>query len=347
MLEGIEIETATPERILRTGLGFWAPKTLLSAVELGVFTGLAQGPQSLAELSRRVGLHPRSAADFLDALVALGFLVKHGNGTGLNYTNTPDADQFLDRNKDSYVGGLLEMANTRLYRFWGNLTEGLRTGEPQNEIHDGGLDAFSRSENLDAETFRGFVQAMTGLSLGSAHALAQIFPWDRYHTFADVGTAQGGLPVVLARAYPHLCGIGVDLPKVQSIFEEYVGRNGLRDRIQWHAADIWSDPFPPADVIVLGHMLHGWGLERKKMLLQKAFDGVPAGGAVLVYDAIIDDQRQQNAFGLLFSLNMLIETREGAEYTSAECQGWMRDIGFSSTCFKPLVGSESVVVGIK
>jgi hypothetical protein len=238
------------------------------------------------------------------------------------------------------------MANTRLYRFWGNLTEGLRTGEPQNEIRDGGLDPFSRSD-LGAETFRGFIQAMTGLSMGSALALAQTFPWERYHTFADVGTAQGGLPVVLVKAHPHLRGIGVDLPKVQSIFEQYVRRHGVQDRIEWRCADIWSEPFPRAEVIILGHMLHGWGLERKKVLLQKAFDAVPGGGAVLAYDAIVDDQRRENAFGLLFSLNMLIENREGAEYTGAECQAWMRDIGFSSTHVEPLVGSESVVVGIK
>jgi O-methyltransferase domain/Dimerisation domain len=339
-------ETATPERILQTGLGFWGSKTLLSAVELGVFTELSQRPQSLEALSQRLALHPRSAADFLDALVALGFLYKRSDGNGLHYTNTPDTDLFLDRNKDSYVGGLLEMANSRLFRFWANLTDGLHTGEPQNEIRDGGLDPFSRSD-LDPKTFRGFIQAMTGLSMGSARAIAEIFPWERYHTFADVGTAQGGLPVVLVRAHPHLRGIGVDLPKVQSIFEEYVGRHGLQDRIQWCAADIWTEPFPQAEVIVLGHMLHGWGLERKRALLQKAFDALPSGGAVLAYDAIIDDQRQENAFGLLFSLNMLIENREGAEYTSAECQAWMRDIGFLSTYVKPLVGSESVVVGIK
>jgi hypothetical protein len=339
-------ETATPERILQTSLGFWASKTLLSAVELGVFTELAQRPRPLAELSQRLDLHPRSAADFLDALVALGFLHKRGDRTGPEYLNTLETDLFLDRNKESYIGGFLEMANSRLYPFWGNLTEGLRTGEPQNEIRNGGLDPFSRSD-LDPETFRGFIQAMTGLSLNSAQALARIFPWDRYHTFADVGTAQGGLPVVLVKAHPHLRGTGVDLPKVASIFEEYVRCNGLQDRIQWHAADIWSDPFPAVDVIVLGHMLHGWGLERKKVLLQKAFDAVPAGGAVLAYDFILDDQRQENAFGLLSSLNMLIENREGAEYTSAECQTWMRAIGYSSTYVKPLGGSESVVVGIR
>jgi O-methyltransferase/methyltransferase family protein len=339
-------ETATPERILQTGLGFWASKTLLSAVEIGVFTELARRPQSLTELSHALALHPRSAADFLDALVALRFLQKQGEGNGLKYTNTPDAALFLDRNKDSYVGGMLEMANMRLYPFWANLTEALRTGEPQNEIRDGGLDPFSRSD-LDNETFRGFIQAMTGLSMGSARALAHTFAWERYHTFADVGTAQGGLPVVLVEAHPHLRGIGVDLPKVQSIFEEYVRRHELQDRIQWCARDIWSEPFPQADVIVLGHMLHGWGLERKKVLLQKAFDALPVGGAVLAYDAVIDDQRRENAFGLLFSLNMLIENREGAEYTGAECEAWMRDIGFSSTYVKPLVGAESVVVGVR
>jgi hypothetical protein len=337
-------DTPTPERILETGLGFWASKTLLSAVELGVFTELAQRPQSLAELSQQLALHPRSAADFLDALVALGLLLKQGEGNC--YANTPETDLFLDRGKASYVGGMLEMANSRLYRYWGNLTEGLRTGEPQNEIKDGGLDPFAGTA-LDDDRFRGFMQAMTGLSMGAAVALAESFPWNRYRTFADIGTAQGGLPVVLAKAHPHLQGIGVDLPKVQSIFEEYVRGQGLQDRIQWHAADIWSEPFPRVDVIVLGHMLHGWGLERKKVLLHKAYDALPDGGAVLAYDAIIDDQRRQNAFGLLFSLNMLIENREGAEYTGAECQDWMRDIGFTTTYVKPLVGSDSVVVGIK
>jgi hypothetical protein len=162
-----------------------------------------------------------------------------------------------------------------------------------------------------------------------------------------VGTAEGGLPVELAKAHPHLHGIGIDLPNVRPIFEEYVQAHALQNRITWQAADIWSDPFPAADVVVLGHMLHGWGLERKKVLLQKAYDAVPAGGAVLAYDAIIDDERRENAFGLLFSLNMLIENQEGAEYTGGDCQGWMRAVGFRDTYVEPLVGPDSMVVGIK
>ena len=166
--------TLTAERILGTGFGFWASKTLLSAIELGLFTELAREPRSLSELRQQLGLHPRSAADFMDALVALGFVEKSADGSV--YCNTPDTDFFLDREKPSYIGGLLEMANSRLYRYWGNLTDGLRTGEPQNEIKDGGLDLFSAMA-LNPERLRGFMRAMTGLSIEAAVAIARQFPW--------------------------------------------------------------------------------------------------------------------------------------------------------------------------
>ena len=125
---------ATVDQLMQVGLGFWASKTLLSAVEIGLFTELARGPQDLETLRRNLRLHSRSAGDFLDALVALGFLHRT-NGT---YHNTPTTDQFLDRRKESYLGGLFEMANARLYGHWGNLTEALRTGEPQNEVKHAG-----------------------------------------------------------------------------------------------------------------------------------------------------------------------------------------------------------------
>jgi hypothetical protein len=332
----------TPDAILELGFAFWGSKTLLSAVELGLFTELGNGPRSLGDLTRRLGLHPRSARDFLDALVALRFLEKEGD----DYANTAETALFLDRTTPTYIGGMLEMANSRLYRYWGSLTEGLRTGEPQNELKEGGLDLFSAMA-LDPDRLRGFMQAMTGLSLGSATALARQFPWERYQTFADVGTAQGGLPVVLAQAHPHLRGIGVDLPNVRPIFEGYIRDHRLQERLRWQTADIWRDPFPPADVVVLGHMLHGWGVERKQQLLQKAHEAVPERGAVIAYDAIVDDQRRENAFGLLFSLNMLIENQEGGEYTAADCQHWMREAGFAETYAAPLVGAESMVVGFK
>jgi hypothetical protein len=326
---------------MQLGVGFWGSKTLLSAVELGLFTELAKGSLDAGALSQRLGLHQRSSRDFLDALVALGMLQRIGD----QYSNTPETDRFLDRTKPSYIGGLLEMANARLYPFWGSLTEGLRTGQPQNEIKSG-RDAFEVLYQ-DPVRLRMFLQAMTGLSMGASVAIAQKFPWDQYQTFIDIGGAQGGLPVQVALAHAHLSGGSFDLPAVGPIFEEYVHSFGLDERLRFHPGDFFVDPLPPADVLIMGHILHDWNLEEKRLLLTKAYEALPRDGALIVYEAVIDDDRRQNAVGLLTSLNMLIETTGGFDYTGADCSGWMRDAGFRETRVEHLVGPDSMVVGIK
>lgn len=336
------MSTATPEHIMQVGLGFWASKTLLSAVELGVFSTLANAPADLPTLQGKLALHPRSARDFLDALVALK-LLERDNGI---YSNTEEADLFLDRTKPSYIGGVLEMANARLYGFWGSLTEALRTGEVQNESKGGGQDPFT-AMYADPKLLRGFLGAMSGISAGAAHAIAAKFSWRDYKTFMDLGSAQGMVPATLAGAHPHLTGIGFDLPPVKPVFEEFIAHRGVSDRVRFHAGSFFEDPLPKADVIIMGHILHDWDLAQKKMLLGKVFDALPNGGAVIVYDAVIDDDRRKNAFGLLMSLNMLIETPGGFDYTGADCQAWMREAGFSKTQVEPLVGPDSMVIGLK
>jgi hypothetical protein len=333
------VNASTPDHILQLGLGFWASKTLLSAIELGVFSTLAQAPADLPTLQIKLGLHQRSARDFLDALVALK-LLERTNGI---YRNTADTDLFLDRAKPSYVGGLLEMANSRLYGFWGSLTEALRTGKIQNEGKHG--DDFFGAIYSEPERLRGFLGAMSGLSIGAAHAIAAKFDWKNCKTFMDVGAAQGMVPVTLARTHIHLSGIGFDLPQVQPVFEDFVAEHALSDRLRFQAGDFFKDALPKVDVIVMGHILHDWDLPQKKLLLSKAFDALPKGGAIIVYDPILDDDRRENTFGLLASLNMLIETQGGFEYTGAECQTWMRDVGFSATRVEHLVGPHSMVIG--
>ena len=335
--------TVAPDHIMQLGLGFWASKTLLSAVELGLFTELAKGPMTAEEIGGRLNLHPRSLRDFLDALVALRVLERDAAG---RYANTPESDTFLDRTKPSYVGGMLEMANARLYGFWGSLTEGLRTGRPQNEAKSGGSGLFE-ALYAEPERLKNFLSAMTGLSLGAARAIAEKFPWSDYKTFVDVGGAQGGVPVQLALAHPHLTGGEFDLPGVGPVFEEYVARHGLSDRLRFHAGNFFDEPLPQADVLVMGHILHDWNLEEKRVLLKKAYDALPEGGALIVFEALIDDERRENSFGLLMSLNMLIETPGGFDYTGADCSQWMREAGFSRTRVEPLVGPDSMVIGIK
>jgi hypothetical protein len=336
------VSATTPEHIMQVGLGFWASKALLSAVELGVFSTLTDAPADLPTLQRKLALHHRSARDFLDALVALK-LLERDNGI---YSNTEDTDQFLDRAKPSYIGGILEMANARLYGFWGSLTEALRTGELQNESKGGGENLFAELY-ADPEQLRGFLSAMSGVSAGAAQAIATNFPWSDYKTFMDLGSAQGMVPATLAGAHPHLSGIGFDLPPVKPVFEEFIAQRGVADRVRFQGGSFFEDPLPKVDVIVMGHILHDWDLAQKKMLLGKVFDALPRGGAVVVYDAIIDDDRRKNAFGLLMSLNMLIETPGGFDYTGEDCQAWMREAGFSKTRVEPLVGPDSMVIGLK
>ena len=330
-----------PDAIMQLGLGFWGSKVLLSAVELGVFTQLAKGPLDVEALRTQLGLHPRSARDFFDALVALGMLERRGQ----KYANTDAADLFLDRAKPSYLGGILEMANARLYKFWGSLTEGLRSGQPQNEAKEGGN--FFTALYADPVKLEGFLKAMTGLSLGAGRVIAKKFPWKQHRTFVDVGCAQGGVPAQVALAHSHLTGGGMDLPVVQPIFEAYVRDQGLAGRLKFHPGDFFKDSLPNADVIIMGHILHDWDRDEKYMLLKKAYEALPKGGALIVHESLIDDERRTNALGLLMSLNMLIETPGGFDFTGADCRKWMNEVGFRKTRVEPLVGPDSMVVGVK
>ena len=330
-----------PDRIMELGFGYWGSKALLTAVELKLFGALSEaGSLDAAQLRERLGLHPRSARDFFDALVALGMLDR----TDGRYSNTAETDLFLDPAKPTYMGGILEMSSIRLYAFWGSLTEGLRTGQPQSEVKTGG--EFFETLYADPEKLAQFTAAMSGLSRTTGEAIAARFPWRDYGSVIDIGCAQGAVPVAIAAAHDHLTGGGFDLPPVEPIFNSYVATFGLADRLVFTPGNFFTDPLPRADVLVMGHILHDWELDQKRVLLQKAYDALPIGGALIVHEAIIDDERRHNAFGLLMSLNMLIEGL-GFDFTGADCRGWMADAGFSKSYVEHLAGADSMVVGIK
>jgi O-methyltransferase domain/Dimerisation domain len=332
----------THDRIIQLAMGFWASKVLLSAVELGIFGALNDGPLELRALRTRTGLHARAAHDFFDALVALGLLQRDDSG---RYSNTAETDLYLNPARVGYIGGIVEMFNARLYGFWGSLTEALRTGEPQNEAKRGG-DLFANLYT-DPARLEGFMRAMTGMSLPVAQALSRAFPWENIHTVVDVGTAQGCVPVQLALAHPHLTGGGFDLPAVGPIFSRFVASHGLADRLQFFPGDFLAGELPRADVLVMGLILHDWDLPTKCLLLEKAYAALEKGGSLIVYELLIDDERRLHLPGLLMSLNMLIETRGGFDYTAADCIGWMNAAGFSATRVLPLAGPHRAVIATK
>jgi hypothetical protein len=271
----------------------------------------------------------------------MGLLTRDHKG---QYGNTEESDRYLDQEKPTYLGASFDQYNRREYALWGSLTQSLRTGNPAAETH--GQDHFG-SLYADAARFRTFVTAMTSGSLLAAQGIAHQFPWKDYETLSDGGTAQGCLPVQVALAHPHVRAVGFDLPALRSAFEEYTVERKVADRLSFVGGDFFKDPLPVADVIVFGRVLHNWDLETKKMLLAKAYQAIPTGGAVVVYDLLIDDDRRASRAGLLSSLNMLLWTKGGFGYTAADCAGWLSSVGFAKTSVRELPGGNSMIIGEK
>jgi hypothetical protein len=338
--------TLSPARIMDVGMGFWPAKTLLSALELGLFTTLGGSAMTGGELQRALGLHARANPDFFDALVALRFLERDGDGPAGRYRNTLETATFLDRNSPEFMGGFLEMCSVRLYRFWGDLSEGLRTGSPQNEIKHTGAPMFaelySKPERLEQ-----FMDAMAGISAGNFRAFAERFDFSRYHTLCDVGGATGQLSMFVAKWHAHMTCVSGDLPEATRIAEQRITAAGLSTRVTARAIDFFRDPLPKADVITMGMILHDWNLEKKMHLIQAAYDALPAGGAFVVIENLIDDARRENAFGLMMSLNMLVEFGDAFDFTGADFKEWCRQVGFRTFEVIPLGGPASAGVAYK
>ena len=335
-----------PSHIMQVGMGFWPSKTVLSAVELELFTQLGAEAMSGEEIGDRLGLHQRAIYDFLDGLVALELLDRDGDGTEARYRNTTQTAAFLDKRSPTYLGGILEMSNARLYRFWGDLTEALQTGEPQNEVKHTGRAMFEELYS-DPARLEQFMAAMQGISLGNFHALAETFDFSKYETVCDVGGATGQLCTILAERHPQLRCISYDLPVVAPIAERHIAAAGLTDRVATASGDFFADPLPRADVITMGLILHDWNLDRKMQLIRSAYEALSDGGALIIIENLIDDARRENVFGLMMSLNMLIEFGDAFDFTGSDFAGWCREAGFKDVEILPLTGPGSAGIAYK
>jgi precorrin-6B methylase 2 len=336
----------SPEQILQIGFGFLASKTLLSAVELDLFSTLGSGSMTCAEVAERTGLHVRGRADFLDALVSLGLLARDGDGDQACYGNTTDTAAFLDRASPAYIGGILEMANSRLYGFWGDLTEALRTGLPQNEAKGGDGDFFG-ALYADESRLVEFLQANQAIQMGSFVALLDKVDLSSVDTLCDVGGASGILCALAAQRHPQLRAVTFDLPPVEPIARRTIAAMNVSEQVTAVSGDFFVDDLPHSDVIVMGNVLHGWDDNHKQILIGKAYASLNSGGRLIAIENVIDDARRTNTFGLLMSLNMLIETAGGADYTPTQFDQWCHHAGFARTELVPLAGPVSAAIAHK
>jgi hypothetical protein len=339
-------EQIDPSHIMQVGMGFWGSKTLLSAVELELFTRLGSDSATGSEMAEALGLHERAIPDFPDALVALGLLDRDGEGSDAAYRNTQETALFLDKASPAYIGGILEMANARLYRFWGDLTEALQTGRPQNEIKHTGKAMFEELYS-DPDRLEQFMNAMAGISMGPFQMLAEKFDFSKYETLCDVGGATGQLSIIVANRHPHLRCTSFDLPVVEPIAKRRIEAAGLSERVTAVGGDFFADPLPEADVITMGLILHDWNLEGKMHLIKAAYDALPEGGAFIIVENIIDDARRENVFGLMMSLNMLIEFGDAFDFTGNDFAKWCKEVGFKEIDIVPLAGPTRAGIAYK
>lgn len=336
----------SPSKIIETGMGFWASKTLLTAVNLGLFTLLAKGPLSAAEIQEHLELQNRGLYDFLDALVALGFLKRKGLEDSAVYSNTKETDHFLDKDKPTYIGGMLVMSNNRLYPFWNNLEDALKTGLPQNEAKNGNMPFFDILY-ANEQRLRQFMSAMGGFQMANFITFAKNFDFSNYSSLCDIGGAGCELSMQVSTHHPHMECISFDLPRVSEIAQEKLDEMDFSPRIKVISGNFFNDDFPNVDMITMGNILHDWGTRDKKLLISKAYQALPKGGALVILENMIDEERKKNVFGLLMSLNMLIETYEGYDFTPSKFNTWAKGAGFKRTDIMPLDGPTSAAIAYK
>lgn len=346
------METTTqpsPAAILQIGTGFWASKVLLTAVQFELFTQLAKQPNQMAkDIKSLLDLKctDRNIYDFLDCLTGLGFLKREGLLETARYSNTLDTNTFLDKAKPSYIGGVLEMQNEQGWNVWAKLDKGLKTGLIQHDVKDNGEDVFDYINN-NPEMFKKFVDGMTGVQMGNFIALAQKFDFSNYKTLVDVGGSAGVLSVMVAKHNPHMKCSTFDLPALEAMATETIQKFQIGAKVKVINGDFFKDELPKADIVTMGNVLHDWDEKTKIKLMQAAYDALPDGGVFIALEHVIDNERKENVFGLMMSLNMLIETGDGFNYTFNDFNRWAKKVGFSATELMHLAGPSSATFAIK
>ncbi|MFI0420873.1 methyltransferase [Spongiactinospora sp. 9N601] len=322
----------TPLPLIRIAMGLYESQVLRAGIELRLFEHLAAGPATAAELEKACGLHPTLSGDFLNALVAMDLLERDGS----HYEMPARTAAHLDPRSPGYIGGALAFMQ-RQYPVWSDVTGNLRSGKAL--IDDLPGDIFMSGPYRTQQSTRGFAEGMDGLVTLFDGPLAQSFRWEQVTSFTDLGGCRGRLALKLAAAYPNLRAVVFDLPPLRPLFDELLqsaatdepdeaGGAGLRSRVTFHAGDFFADPLPETQVYLLGHILHDWKPDKRRLLVERAFEHLPPGGSLLVYDSMIDGTPEVDRLNYLRSLHMRM-IAGSSEYTIADGIRQLRDAGFT------------------
>jgi len=331
--------------LMEISSGFWAFKTLAAATELDLFTRLSRSKGATsAELAGALGIDGRPAEMLLTGCAALGLLKKRR----ARYVNSPLAERFLVKGVPQYFGGFVEMLDKRLYAGWGKLTEALRTNRPTTWDPDVQQSLF---DGADPVMLAHFWQAMHSISISTGAALARALDWKRFRRVLDVGGGSGAFDIELCRRHRHLQSTVYDLPHVVEIAAANVAQAGLQSRVQTVGGDLFADAAYPQghDAVLLSLIMHDWSEADDRRILQKCFAALPSGGAVIICELLVNEAKTGPAPAALMSLNMLVETAGGRNYTAGEYSSWLRDLGFRRirTVRFRAPGADGAVIGYK
>jgi acetylserotonin N-methyltransferase len=317
--------TPDPSPVLDLIEAFRRSKTMFAAVTLGIFDRLEIGPATAPSLAGQIGADAAALERLLDACVGLGLLRKQ-DGV---YANQAVASAYLARSSPRAMTGYIQYSNDVLYRMWGTLEDAVREGSHRwRQVYglEGGIfDHFFRTD----EDMRKFLLGMHGYGLLSSPAVVASFDLSRFGRLVDLGGATGHLPVAACERYAGLRAAVFDLPRVITVARELVAQSSVSQRIELIPGDFFRDDLPEADLYSVSRILHDWSEDKIRVLLTKIYQRLPPGGALLIAEKLLQDDKTGPMWAAMQSLNMLVCT-EGRERTLHEYDALLRQAGFAS-----------------
>lgn len=302
---------------------FRRSKVMFTAVRLGVFDHLHEAPAGVGNLAPSLGVDAGALERLLDACVSLGFLTKQ---VGL-YANTPISDSYLCRSSAHSMTGYILYSDQVLFSLWGDLEGAIREGTHRWKRTFGVDGPIFNHFFRTPEAMRTFILGMHGFGMLSSPKVAGAFDLSGFARAADLGGASGHLMLAVCERYPNTRGVVFDLPQVLDVTREMLAGSPVGNRITLVAGDFFRDALPPADLYLLGRILHDWSEDKIEFLLGRIFEELPDGGGLLVAEKIVNADRSAPATALLQSLNMLVCT-EGRERTLEEYRELLIRAGF-------------------